>query len=115
MLLLATLLVLELAGSPYGVIEDVFYATMIPFGLVPYLFLAGLARAQMLRGGAVGRLVASLGEPLGSGELRDALSRALGDPSWSSRTGCPSRSSTSTRRAAASSSRVRAPGGRHPP
>jgi signal transduction histidine kinase len=29
----------------------------------------------------VGRLVASLGEPLGPGELRDALSRALGDPS----------------------------------
>ncbi len=81
MLSLATLLVLELAGSPHGVIEDVFYATMIPFGLVPYLFLAGLARAQMLRGGAVGRLVASLGEPLGPGELRDELSRALGDPS----------------------------------
>jgi signal transduction histidine kinase len=81
MLSLAALLVLQLTRSSYGLIEDVSYATLIPFGLVPYLFLAGLARAQMLRGGAVGRLVASLGETLGPGELRDALSRALGDPS----------------------------------
>jgi signal transduction histidine kinase len=81
MLSLAALLVLELARAPYGLIEDVSYATLIPFGLVPYLFLAGLARAQMLRGGAVGRLVATLGETLGPGELRDALSHALGDPS----------------------------------
>ena len=81
MLSLAALLVLELARASYQLIEDVFYGTMIPFGLVPYLFLAGLARAQMLRGGAVGELVAALGEPLGPGELRDALSRALGDPS----------------------------------
>jgi signal transduction histidine kinase len=81
MLSLAALLVLQLARASYGLIEDVFYGTMIPFGLVPYLFLAGLARSQMLRGGAVGRLVASLGETLGPGELRDALSRALGDPS----------------------------------
>ena len=61
MLSLAALLVLELARAPYGLIEDVSYATLIPFGLVPYLFLAGLARAQMLRGGAVGRLVADAG------------------------------------------------------
>ena len=81
MLSLAALLVLQLARAAYGLIEDVSYATLIPFGLVPYLFLAGLARAQMLRGGAVGRLVASLGETLAPGELRDALSRALGDPS----------------------------------
>jgi signal transduction histidine kinase len=81
MLSLATLLVLQLARASYGLIEDVSYATLIPFGLVPYLFLAGLARAQMLRGGAVGRLVATLGETLGPGELRDALSHALGDPS----------------------------------
>ncbi|HZA90015.1 MAG TPA: histidine kinase [Solirubrobacterales bacterium] len=81
MLSLAALLQLQLARASYGLIEDVFYGTMIPFGLVPYLFLAGLARAQMLRGGAVGRLVASLGETLGPGELRDALCRALGDPS----------------------------------
>ena len=81
MLLLATLLVLKLAGSPFAIPRTSSTRAMIPFGLVPYLFLAGLARAQMLRGGAVGRLVASLGEPLGSGELRDALSHALGDPS----------------------------------
>ena len=52
---------------------------MIPFGLVPYLF-AGLARAQMLRGGAVGRLVASLGEPLGSGAARRAVPRSATHP-----------------------------------
>jgi signal transduction histidine kinase len=81
MALLAALLVGSLARASHEFFDVTFYAALIPFGLVPYLFLAGLARAQMLRGGAVGRLVASLGETLGPGELRDALSRALGDPS----------------------------------
>ncbi len=35
--------------------ENIFYAALIPFGLVPYLFLAGLARARMIAGGAVSR------------------------------------------------------------
>jgi len=81
MAVLVVLLVAGLARASSQFFETAFYAALIPFGLVPYLFLAGLARAQMLRGGAVGRLVATLSETLGPGELRNALSRALGDPS----------------------------------
>lgn len=61
--------------------DVIFYATLASFGAVPYVFLAGLVRARILRGGAVGGLVATLGEPLGPGELREALAVALGDPS----------------------------------
>ena len=57
------------------------YAALIPFGLVPYLFLGTLFRAQLLRGGAVGELVASIGGPVPAQELRAALAGALNDPS----------------------------------
>jgi signal transduction histidine kinase len=60
---------------------NAFYVALIPFGLVPYLFLASLARARMLRGGAVGELVSTLGQRVPARELRDALARALNDPS----------------------------------
>jgi signal transduction histidine kinase len=60
---------------------NVYYVALIPFGLVPYLFLASLARARMLRGGAVGELVSTLGRNVPAPELRDALARALNDPS----------------------------------
>jgi signal transduction histidine kinase len=81
MAVLVVLLVGSLARASTEFFDVTFYVALIPFGLVPYLFLAGLAQAQMLRGGAVGRLVASLGQTLGPGELRDALARALRDPS----------------------------------
>jgi signal transduction histidine kinase len=61
--------------------KDAYYVALIPFGLVPYLFLASLARARMLRGGAVGELVSTLGQRVPATELRDALARALNDPS----------------------------------
>ncbi len=48
---------------------------------MPYLFLASLAQARMLRGGAVGELVAKIGGTIAPGELRNALARALNDPS----------------------------------
>jgi signal transduction histidine kinase len=60
---------------------NAYYVALIPFGLVPYLFLASLAQAQMLRGGAVGALVSTLGQRVPAAELRDALARALNDPS----------------------------------
>jgi signal transduction histidine kinase len=53
---------------------------MVPFTLVPYLFLATLIRTRMIQGGAVGELMARLSETPRRGELRDALARALGDP-----------------------------------
>jgi len=54
---------------------------MVPFALVPYLFLYTLVRTRMIQSGAVGELMARLGETPQRGELRDALARALGDPS----------------------------------
>jgi signal transduction histidine kinase len=81
MLMLSGVLLLDLLGASHDLIGDGYYATLIPFGLVPYLFLGSLAQARMLRGGAVGQLVARIGGPLGAGDLRDALARALNDPS----------------------------------
>jgi signal transduction histidine kinase len=78
---LTGLLVVALFDSGATYTDTLFYATLIPFGLVPYLFLFGLVQARMLRGGAVGGLVATIGETPGPGELRDALALALNDPS----------------------------------
>ena len=58
-----------------------FYLSLPPLALVPFLFLAGLARGRMLRGRGLGRLVRRLGASLERGELRAALAEALGDPS----------------------------------
>jgi signal transduction histidine kinase len=81
MAMLVAVLVLALAGASKTVIDDVYYAMLLPFGLVPYLFLGSLIRGRMLRGGAVSELVARIGSGLGEEELRRALARALGDPS----------------------------------
>jgi signal transduction histidine kinase len=78
---LAGLLAVSIAGAEWQATKTIFYATLIPFGLVPYLFLFSLVQARMLRGGAVGGLVATIGETPGPGELRDALAVALNDPS----------------------------------
>jgi signal transduction histidine kinase len=48
---------------------------------VPYVFLGSLARTRLIRAGAFGELVTGLGKAPGRGELRDALARAMGDPS----------------------------------
>jgi signal transduction histidine kinase len=54
---------------------------MAVLGLMPFVFLAALARARVLQGGAVGELISRLGEAPRPGELRDALAEALADPS----------------------------------
>jgi signal transduction histidine kinase len=54
--------------------------SMVPFALVPYLFLGALARTRFIQGGAVGELVARLGEAPAAGGLREALADALEDP-----------------------------------
>ena len=79
MAMLGALLALDLLRIEHD--EAAFYVALIPFALVPYLFLASLARARMLRGGAVGELVSRIGVTLGGGGLRDALARALNVPS----------------------------------
>jgi signal transduction histidine kinase len=79
MALLASLLFLDLFNFSYS--NSLWYAALVPFGLVPYLFLGSLVRAQMLRGGAVGELVATIGASEPTQCLREALSTALNDPS----------------------------------
>jgi signal transduction histidine kinase len=81
MLLLSLTVVLQVGGLDSIVTQAAWIAAMIPFGLVPYLFLSTLVRARMIQSGAVGSLVARLSEVPASGELRDALAEALGDPS----------------------------------
>jgi signal transduction histidine kinase len=61
-------------------LDVVVLATLIPFGLVPYMFLATLIRARMIESGAVGELIARMGETPRRGALRDEIARALGDP-----------------------------------
>ena len=81
MTLLGGLLLVSLFDLSKQLGMNGYYVALIPFGLVPYLFLASLVRARMLRGGAVGELVATLGRNVPAQELRDALARALNDPS----------------------------------
>jgi signal transduction histidine kinase len=81
MLSLSILLFISLAGGSSELIDALFYASLPALALVPYLFLAGLARGRMLRGRGLGRLVRTLGAGLERGELRAALAEALGDPS----------------------------------
>jgi signal transduction histidine kinase len=64
-----------------GISMGIFYACLIAFGLVPYLFLAGLVRGRWIRGQGVEALVRRLGHAPPAGGLRDELARALGDPS----------------------------------
>jgi signal transduction histidine kinase len=80
LVLVIAVLAADLLGADHDFTEILWYCTIVPFGLVPFIFLAGLARARMLTGGAVGDLVARLSEAPGPGDLRDALAEALGDP-----------------------------------
>jgi signal transduction histidine kinase len=82
MVALAALLAAGLV-EPFGggVTMDLFYACAIAFGLVPYVFLAGLVRGHWIRGRGLGALVRWLGQPHHADALREELARALGDPS----------------------------------
>jgi signal transduction histidine kinase len=81
MVTLATLLAIALLGGSMELIDIFFYSSLPALALVPFLFLAGLARGRMLRGSGLGRLVRRLGASLERGELRAAQAEALGDPS----------------------------------
>jgi signal transduction histidine kinase len=65
----------------HGDTMELFYACAVAFGLVPYLFLAGLVRGRWIRGRGLGALIRWLGQPHEADELRAELGRALGDPS----------------------------------
>jgi signal transduction histidine kinase len=72
---------LQSAGGEGGALDVAFVISLIPFALVPYLFVGAFLRARLLQGGAVGALMARLGEAPAAGRLRDALADALDDPS----------------------------------
>jgi signal transduction histidine kinase len=80
LVLIGVVLVQTSGGLNTATLDAVVLATLIPFGLVPYMFLATLIRARMIQTGAVGELVARMGEAPRRGELREELARALGDP-----------------------------------
>jgi signal transduction histidine kinase len=56
-------------------------AAIVPLALFPWLFLGTLIRARVIQSSAVSELIARLNEAPQRGELRDAIARALGDPS----------------------------------
>jgi PAS domain S-box-containing protein len=78
-----TLVVLALAlavGSVSSRAGDlVFWVVVVTFACVPVAFIAGLLSGRLAREG-VGQLVLDLGQAHAPGELREALARALGDP-----------------------------------
>ena len=73
-------LIAELSGHT-TIAELGYYATQAAILPLPYAFLASLARSRLTRGDAVSDLVARLGQAPGQEEIREALARALGDPS----------------------------------
>jgi signal transduction histidine kinase len=68
----------DAAGEPLGDWPDV--AVQLALAAVPVAFLIGLLRTRLARA-AVADLVVELGAPVAPGALRDALARALRDPS----------------------------------
>lgn len=67
----------DAVGRPLGHVELVFFAVL---ATVPLAVEVGLLRSQLARA-AVAELVIELGQTLAPGQLRDALARALHDPS----------------------------------
>jgi signal transduction histidine kinase len=80
-LIFAATTIIPLTGSDPTVATVISLAAVVPFGLVPYVFLGSMFRTRVLRGGAFRDLVARLSAAPERGELRDALAKALGDPS----------------------------------
>jgi signal transduction histidine kinase len=60
-------------------IEPVYEAALLVLSAVPIIFLIGLLRARLARS-SIGDLLVDLREPAEPGALRDALARALRDP-----------------------------------
>ena len=80
MALLVAGLVAQLSG--YATAAELgYYATQVAILPLPYMFLVTLARSRLTRADAVSELVTRLGEAHAQGEMREALSRAVGDPS----------------------------------
>jgi signal transduction histidine kinase len=78
--LIGQLLILS-ASSDSAAVDIAFVVSLVPFALVPFLFLGALVRARLLQGGAVSDLMTRLADPPRPGGLRDAVADALDDPS----------------------------------
>ncbi|MBJ7520717.1 MAG: hypothetical protein JHC84_13560 [Solirubrobacteraceae bacterium] len=77
--LLAALLLTEAFAGDEGTVQEVMsMATLVPFMLLPFVFVVGLLRSRWARASAVEDLVERLGGQRGS--LRQAVADALGDP-----------------------------------
>jgi PAS domain S-box-containing protein len=74
---LAAALVVETFSESLGL--ALFWVAIFAFASVPVAFIIGLLSGRLAREG-VGQLVLELGEAHAPGELREALARALGDP-----------------------------------
>jgi signal transduction histidine kinase len=81
MLALIGQLILQSTGATGSANDVIGLVAMIPFALVPYLFLGSFLRARLLEGGAVTALMRRLNEVPRAGHLRDALADALEDSS----------------------------------
>lgn len=82
--LLSLSLLGDLSGFPDGDAERVIdIAALVLLASIPFAFLTGLMRSRLSRAGAIGDLVARLGESDRRQGLRDALAEGLGDPSLS--------------------------------
>ncbi len=75
--LLIVALVVESFSDQVGAI--LFWIVIFSFASVPIAFIVGLLSGRLARGG-VSQLVLELGQAPAPGELREALARALGDP-----------------------------------
>jgi PAS domain S-box-containing protein len=75
--LLALTLLVSWISEDAGTV--VFWILIFSFAAVPPAFIVGLLSGRLARAG-VGQLVLDLGKPHAPGELREALARALGDP-----------------------------------
>jgi signal transduction histidine kinase len=80
-LLFAATTIVPITGTDPTLAGVVGIAALVPFGLVPYVFIGSLLRARMIRGRAFRRLVSDLSRTPRQENLRDALARTLGDPS----------------------------------
>ena len=80
-LLFAATTIVPITGSDSTLAGVVGIAALVPFGLVPYVLFGTLLRSRIIRGGALRELVAELSKATRDQDLRDALAKALGDPS----------------------------------
>jgi signal transduction histidine kinase len=80
LLLAATLFVVANFDALSPAFRPVQRATLLVIGLAPFVFLIGLLDARLARS-AVGDLIVELRANLAPADLRDALARALRDPS----------------------------------